>query len=69
MTDGGRTKGGREGRRGQVDGSASTVSAHVTCCVCSPCSAAVRGVLVRSWWEAGGEGVTGMEGEGVEGWR
>ena len=41
----------------------------VTCHVCPPCSAAVRGVLVRSWWVAGGEGVTEMEGEGVEGWR
>ena len=41
----------------------------VTCQVCPPCSAAVRGVFVRSWWVAGGEGVTEMEGEGVEGWR
>lgn len=28
----------------------------------------MRGVLVRSWWVAGGEGVTEMEDEGVEGW-
>lgn len=28
----------------------------------------MRGVLVRTWWVAGGEGVTEMEDEGVEGW-